>query len=177
MKTDDVIDPGITAVAEALAAHVEKNIPKQRAVIYTDGSCIHQKRVGGWAAHIDINGQVTTLSGAQVDTTNNAMELTAIVEALKALRKPTEVLLYSDSKYCVDAIAKRWINTWSKNGWHTSGWKKQKPQPIKNKEIIMELFELLKIHKVTAKWVKAHNGDELNEIVDDLAQSQARSLL
>lgn len=131
--------------------------------VYTDGSCLGNPGPGGWAAISD----TWTLSGGLKHTTNNAMELTAALEALKRVGKQP-VTLYTDSAYVKNGITK-WVLAWKKNGWKTS-----KGEPVKNKELWVNLDEVNGPH-VTWKWVRAHNGNPQNEAVDTLAREEAKA--
>lgn len=129
--------------------------------IYTDGACSNGR--GGWAASLHYEGQALFVCGNAEDTTNNRMELTAIIKGLERLIFPCEVKIYSDSQYCVNGI-NSWIKVWARNAW------KNKLKPIPNVDLWQQLYELLQEHKVTAHWIKGHAGILQNEIVDDLAQ-------
>ena len=111
------------------------------------------------------------ISGAKKDTTNNIMELTAVIEGLKLLKYPCEVDLYSDSSYVVNAFLQGWIYNWVKNGWKTSG-----KEPVKNKEIWEELYNLTKTHKVNFIKVKGHSDNEFNNRCDELARNAIKTL-
>lgn len=142
----------------------------KKITIYTDGSCLGNPGPGGWGAILQCNGEEKEISGAKKDTTNNQMEMQAAIEALKTLNAPCEISLYTDSKYLKDGITS-WIHGWKRNNWKNS-----KKEPVKNKELWLILDGLVRDHKITWNWVKAHAGNELNERVDDLARLQAESL-
>jgi ribonuclease HI len=143
-------------------------------IMYTDGSYKRQHNVGGWAAHIEkADGNIHILSGGALDTTNNRMELIAVIEGLSSLKDPSRVVVYSDSQYVVKAIQYKWIDIWKNRNWITSGWKGNKPQDVKNRDLWEKLYELLQIHIVQAVWVKGHSDCEKNNLVDELAQSEA----
>ena len=131
--------------------------------IYTDGACSGNPGPGGWGAILCWNGHEKELSGGQAETTNNKMEMQAVIEALTALKKPSEVTIYTDSKY-VKQGAEDWIHGWKKKNWQTAGKK-----PVKNKELWMQIDTLLQKHNVTFVLVKGHSGHEMNERVDQLA--------
>ncbi|MDA0691369.1 MAG: ribonuclease HI [Nitrospinae bacterium] len=131
--------------------------------IFTDGCCKGNPGPGGYGALIIHNGKTKELKGGSKSTTNNIMELTAAVVGLEALKKPCEVELTTDSQYLKKGMTE-WIEGWIKKGWINAS-----RQPVKNKEIWQELHRLSKIHKVTWKWVKAHNGHPENERADALA--------
>ena len=135
--------------------------------IYTDGSCLNNPGNGGWAAIINHDGNVVKISGSEKKTTNNKMELMAPIQALQKIDKDQQIEIYTDSKYVKLGITE-WIHKWKKNNWQTS-----KKEPVKNKELWMELYELTKSHKIRWIWVKAHAGNTLNEQVDLLAKQAA----
>lgn len=137
-----------------------------RVIIYTDGSCDKYGN-GGWAASIYWNGKGFHISGGEEVTTNNRMELSAVIEALDHLEPKCLVLLYSDSRYVVDGMNK-YISKWKKRNWRTADGK-----PVSNRDLWEKLTVLLKKHNVVAEWVKGHSGNPGNEIVDKLA-SHAR---
>lgn len=132
--------------------------------IYTDGACSGNPGKGGWGAVLVYNGREKELSGGEEQTTNNRMELTAVISALKAIKEPCEIILTTDSKYVCDAVTKGWVYNWEKNGW-----KKADKKPALNVDLWEELLALLQIHKVTFNWVKGHNGHPYNERCDRLA--------
>lgn len=137
-----------------------------KVVIYTDGACSGNPGPGGWGAVLIYKDNRKEISGGKKDTTNNIMELTAVVEALKLLKHPCEVELYSDSAYIVNSFTQGWIYGWIKNNWKTSS-----KEPVKNKEIWQELYNLTKIHKVVFNKVKGHSDNELNNRCDELARN------
>ena len=134
-----------------------------KVVIHTDGACSGNPGPGGWGAVLRYNGTVKELKGGAPFTTNNQMELTAAIEALKALKRPCEIELHTDSTYVKDGLNK-WIHGWKKNGWRTAAKK-----PVKNVELWQALDEAVKRHTITWRWVKGHAGDEMNERADQLA--------
>lgn len=138
------------------------NIPNVE--IYTDGACSGNPGVGGWASVLLYEQHKKELYGNDKETTNNRMELTAVIEALKALKRPCNVTLYSDSKYVIDSINKDWVYKWEANNWIKSDRK-----PALNTDLWKELLALLKVHRVKFVWVKGHNGNEYNERCDELA--------
>lgn len=135
--------------------------------IYTDGACSGNPGKGGWGAILVYNGREKEISGGNPDTTNNRMELTAVIEALKALNEPCQVTLTTDSKYICDAINKRWVYSWKKNGW-----KKADRKPALNVDLWEQLLALLDIHSVSFVWIKGHNGHPYNERCDSLAVNE-----
>ena len=134
--------------------------------IFTDGACSGNPGVGGWGAILRFGEHVKELSGGEENTTNNRMELTAVIQALKALKEPCEVVLTTDSKYVSDAVTLGWAETWRKNGW-----RKADKKPALNVDLWEQLLDLLGIHKVTFNWVKGHAGHPENERCDQLAVS------
>ena len=133
--------------------------------IYTDGACSGNPGVGGWGVVIiEDNKNEFFLNGGDKNTTNNKMELTAAIQALKAIEKKSAITLITDSKYVKDGI-QSWIQNWKKNGWKTAAKK-----PVKNKELWIELDELIVRHNITWEWVKGHAGNTHNEKADYLAR-------
>lgn len=135
-------------------------------ILYTDGACSGNPGPGGWGSVLIFNGIEKELSGANPNTTNNVMEITAVIEGLKALKRPCNVNIYSDSAYVVNCFEKDWINNWIKNNWVNS-----KKEPVKNKELWLELLDLTKIHKVTFNKVKGHSNVKYNNRCDELARN------
>ena len=135
--------------------------------IYTDGSCLNNPGNGGWAAIINDNEIIKKISGSVKNTTNNKMELMAPIMALQEIDKNNEIEIYTDSQYVRLGITE-WIHKWIKNNWQTS-----KKEPVKNKELWIQLYELTKSYKIKWIWVKAHAGNALNEEVDLLAKKAA----
>ena len=143
----------------------------KKVEVYTDGSCKKNPGPGGWAAILVYNGHEKEICGGEKDTTNNRMELCAVINALKLLREPCEVDLTTDSKYVSDGISKGWAQSWK-----TKGWKKADKTPALNVELWDELLSLCGIHRVTFNWVKGHAGHPYNERCDTMAQAQAEKL-
>lgn len=141
----------------------------KEVTIYTDGACSGNPGPGGWCAILIYKGIKKVLKGFERYTTNNRMELKAVVEALKALKEPCKVVIYSDSAYIVNAVNQNWIERWQKNGWKTS-----EKEEVKNIDLWNELVELLKIHKVTFEKVKGHADNELNNLCDQIARSMIK---
>ena len=133
--------------------------------IYTDGACSGNPGPGGWGAYIDNAGLVTELSGREEDTTNNRMELKAVIEALNSFASKTNLNLYTDSKYVMDGSSK-WIENWKKNGWKTA-----QKKAVKNQDLWIELDKLVHFHQIHWVWVKGHDGNLGNERADYLATS------
>jgi len=134
----------------------------------TGGSCLGNPGPGGWAAILRYNGTEKELSGGFSGTTNNRMELRAVINALAALTRTCGVDLYTDSTYIKDAVVKDWLGAWQKNGWKTAAKK-----PVKNQDLWRELLPLLKSHEVRFHWVRGHAGHPENERCDVLAKTQA----
>ena len=131
--------------------------------IYTDGACSGNPGKGGWGAILIYAKEKKYMSGSKQLTTNNQMELTATIEALKAISKPSNIALYTDSQYVKKGITS-WIFNWKKNGWKTANKK-----PVANKDLWIELNKYVDFHSVNWFWVKGHSGDRYNEIADKLA--------
>ena len=135
--------------------------------IYTDGSCLKNPGNGGWAAIINVDNEIKKISGSVKGTTNNKMELMAPIKALQEIKNQQPIEIYTDSQYVKLGITD-WIHKWVKNNWQTS-----KKEPVKNKKLWMELYELTKSYEIKWIWVKAHAGNALNEEVDLLAKQAA----
>lgn len=135
--------------------------------IYTDGACSGNPGPGGWGAILMLGENRKEISGGSENTTNNIMELTAVIEALKILKRPCKVNIYSDSAYVVNAFLQKWIYGWMKKGWKTAG-----GDPVKNKELWQELYNLTKVHKVKFIKVKGHSDNEFNNRCDELARGE-----
>ncbi|UOF90865.1 ribonuclease HI [Fodinisporobacter ferrooxydans] len=134
--------------------------------IYTDGACSGNPGPGGWGAVLMYGENIKELSGGDRLTTNQKMELVAAVEALKALREPCNVTLYSDSAYLINCFRQKWYVNWQKNGWKNS-----KKEPVQNKELWQELLQLQDHHHVKWEKVKGHSGVDWNERCDELARA------
>ncbi len=143
----------------------------KKVYIYTDGACSGNPGKGGWGAILVYGNTEKELCGAFPETTNNRMELTAVIEALKALKEPCEIMLTTDSKYVCDAITKGWVYSWKNNGW-----RKADKKPALNVDLWEQLLPLLNTHKVEFNWVKGHNGHPYNERCDALAVSSYQKL-
>lgn len=139
--------------------------------IYTDGACSGNPGPGGWGAILMFGKNKKEISGGKKDTTNNVMELTAVIEALKLLKRPCNVELYSDSAYVVNAFLQNWIWGWIKKGWINSN-----KEEVKNKELWQELVNLTKVHNVTFHKVKGHSDNEFNNRCDELARKAIKEL-
>ena len=131
--------------------------------IFTDGACRGNPGPGGWGALLRFGSEEKTLFGGEQDTTNNRMELTAVIEALAALKRPCDVTLTSDSTYVLKGI-QEWMPNWKKRGWKTASKK-----PVKNVDLWKKLDVLIVEHKIDWQWVKGHSGHPENELADQLA--------
>ena len=143
----------------------------QEVTIYTDGACSGNPGPGGWAAVLMYQDNKKEISGGKEETTNNVMELTAVIEGLKMLKFPCKVKLYSDSAYVVNAFQQKWIYGWMKKGWMNA-----KKEPVKNKELWQELYDLTKTHDVEFIKVKGHADNEWNNRCDELARKAIKEL-
>jgi ribonuclease HI len=137
---------------------------KKEITIYTDGACSGNPGPGGYGTVLIYNGTRKELSGGFKNTTNNRMEITAVIKGLEALKQPCKVTVYSDSKYVVDAIEKGWLNNWIKNNW-----RKSNKEKVLNVNLWQRLLELMAIHDVSFRWVKGHHENEENNRCDQLA--------
>lgn len=137
--------------------------------IYTDGACSGNPGPGGWGAILMLGENRKEISGGSENTTNNIMELTAVIEALKILKRPCKVNIYSDSAYVVNAFLQKWIYGWMKKGWKTAG-----GDPVKNKELWQELYSLTKTHDVAFNKVKGHADNEFNNRCDEMAVAESK---
>lgn len=144
----------------------------KKVTIYTDGACSGNPGPGGWGAVLICEGTQKEISGATPNTTNNIMEITAVLEALKLLKFECEVEIYSDSAYVVNCFNQGWIYNWQKNNWKTAN-----KEPVKNKELWEELYGFVKKHKTTFIKVKGHSTNELNNRCDFLATSAIKEML
>ena len=135
--------------------------------LYTDGACSGNPGPGGWGAILEYNGVQKELCGGEESTTNNRMELTAVIRGLQALKEPCIVELYSDSKYVVDALEKGWAVSW-----RSKGWKKADKKPALNPDLWEILLELTEMHKLRYHWVKGHADNPMNNRCDEMAVQQ-----
>ena len=142
--------------------------------LFTDGACIGNPGPGGWAALLQFivpsQESEKVISGGEKFTTNNKMELQAVIEGLKALKKPSVVSVYTDSQYIVNAFKKGWLTRWQAGGWQTAA-----REPVKNKEFWLELLEQSEVHEIEWFWVKGHAGHLQNERVDKVARTEAEN--
>ena len=140
--------------------------------LYTDGACSGNPGPGGWGAILLYNGHELALSGGEARTTNNRMELTAVIEALQKLKEPCIVELYSDSKYVIDALEKGWA--W---GWKKRGWVKSDKKPALNPDLWDTLLSLTQKHELRYHWVKGHADNEYNNRCDTMAVAESKKFL
>ncbi len=143
-----------------------------RIIIYTDGSCLKNPGPGGWAYYMEYMGSKKSGSGSETHTTNNKMELTAVIKALESLKKHCSVTVHTDSEYVYNAFCKGWLKKWEKTGYINST-----GNPVKNRELWEKLSELAKKHDIQWVKVKAHSDDPLNILVDSLAGEAARGMV
>lgn len=142
----------------------------KEVALYTDGACSKNPGPGGWCAILTYRGKEKIFSGGTKDTTNNIMELTAVIKGLEALKEPCKVVVVTDSKYVLQG-AESWMS-----GWISNGWKTKAKKAVKNVEHWKRLKDLLDIHKVDWIWVEGHSGDEYNERCDKIAKSEIKKL-
>ena len=143
----------------------------KKVEMFTDGACSGNPGPGGWGTILRYKGIEKELSGGEHETTNNRMEMTAVISGLKALTEPCEVDIFTDSKYVCDSVVKGWVYSWKKNNW-----RKADKKPALNPDLWERLLELLKVHNVTINWVKGHAGHPENERCDQLAVAFYKSL-
>ncbi|MEX0608481.1 MAG: ribonuclease HI [Balneolaceae bacterium] len=142
---------------------------KPEVIVYTDGACSGNPGPGGWGAVLIWNGKQKEISGGDPQTTNNRMEMQAVIEALKSLKKPCRVKIHSDSALIINAFIKGWIENWQKNGW-----RKADKKPVENKELWEQMIKAMKPHDVEWIKVKGHSGHVLNDLVDALAVAESQ---
>ena len=140
---------------------------EKQIIIYSDGACKGNPGKGGWGAVLIAGKYQKHIAGFVERTTNNRMEITAVIEALKIIKKPSVMTIYSDSNYLKEGIT-NWIHSWKINNW-----KNKKKEPVKNIDLWQELESLTKQHQINWQWVKAHSGNHFNEIADSLASNAA----
>lgn len=144
-------------------------MPKKEVTIYTDGACSGNPGPGGWAAILKYGEREKVLSGGEKLTTNNRMELIAVISALEALKEPCKVRLYSDSKYVCDAVEKGWARSWRERGW-----RKGDKSPAKNPDLWERLLRLLDEHEVEFVWLRGHADNPYNNRCDEIAVAESR---
>lgn len=142
----------------------------KKVTLYTDGACSGNPGVGGWGAVLIYNGIEKRISGAEAETTNNRMELFAVISGLECLKEPCEVTVYSDSAYTVNSFLNGWVY-----GWEKSGWKKADNKPVLNDDLWKRLLALTRVHKVEFVKVKGHADNEYNNICDKLATDAVKN--
>ncbi|MCL2200360.1 MAG: ribonuclease HI [Oscillospiraceae bacterium] len=142
----------------------------KKVTIYTDGACSGNPGPGGWGAVLMYGGAKKELTGGEVSTTNNRMELISVITALEALKEPCEVELFTDSQYVSNAINQGWLTSWQKRGW------KRKGGEVKNPDLWIKLVPLLDKHKVNFNWVKGHSDNEYNNRCDELAVAEVKKI-
>jgi ribonuclease HI len=142
---------------------------EHNVIIYTDGACSGNPGPGGWGAILMYDDYKKEISGYSKSTTNNIMEITAVLEAVKLLKFPCNIKIYSDSAYVVNCFNQKWIYNWQKNNWKTSDKK-----PVKNKELWEELYNILQAHKFEFIKVKGHSDNEFNNRCDELATGEIK---
>ena len=141
---------------------------RKKITVYTDGACSGNPGPGGWAAILEYRGTEKEISGGAPETTNNRMEITAVVEALSILKEPCEVELHTDSQYVCNSMNNGWAESWK-----AKGWKRKGGEPALNADLWDKVLDLCAVHDVTFIWVKGHDGDDRNERCDRLAVSQS----
>ena len=141
--------------------------------VWTDGSCWPNtgSGYGGWAVVFKYGEKIKEHSGSALDTTNNRMEMTAVLEALKALKFPCKITLRSDSQYVINAFKKKWIENWMRTGWKTA-----ENKPVKNQDIWQQLWEASQQHEITWVWVRGHDNEDYNNRCDQLANAARQAL-
>jgi len=142
--------------------------PTSNVTLHTDGACLGNPGPGGWAAILQWGEHESVLSGGLADTTNNQMELMAVIMGLEALKRPVSITVVSDSRYVLNGI-QSWIAGWKRNGW-----KNAKKQPVANQELWQRLYAATQSHQIDWQWIKGHAGHPLNERCDELASAEAR---
>jgi ribonuclease HI len=143
----------------------------KHVTIYTDGACLGNPGPGGWGAILTYNDAENCISGSAEHTTNNRMEMMAVIQGLSALKERCSIELYTDSKYVKDGC-ETWMTNWIKNNWLTAS-----KQPVKNQDLWMELHTLFQFHDIKLFWVKGHSGNIMNERVDKLAGQAIQDML
>ena len=144
----------------------------KKVSIYTDGACSGNPGAGGWAAILIYNGYEKEISGYMKETTNNRMELFAIIQGLASLKEACEVEVYSDSAYVVNAFLQGWLENWQANNWRTKGKK-----DVSNRDLWGQLLSFTKIHNITFHKVKGHSDNEFNNLCDALARAEIKKII
>ena len=161
--------PSSVADATASPRRSDKENPMKQVTIYTDGACSGNPGPGGWGAILVYGPHKKELSGGEANTTNNRMELTGVIEALRCLNQPCAVHLVSDSKYVIDGLSKGWAK-----GWKARGWVKSDKKPALNPDLWEELLRLTELHQMSYEWVKGHAVNEYNNRCDEMAVEESR---
>ena len=144
----------------------------KEVTVYTDGACSGNPGAGGWGTILVYKGREREMSGGAAETTNNRMELTAVIEGLKALKEPCRVTVVTDSQYVANGINLGWAESWKKNGW-----RKKDKKPALNPELWDELLTLIAKHEVTIEWVRGHDGHPENERCDKMAVAESQKFI
>ena len=144
---------------------------KPEVIIYTDGACSGNPGPGGWGAVLIWNGKEKDISGGEAQTTNNRMEMKAVIEALKSLKRPCKVKIHSDSALIINAFTQGWVKNWQKRGW-----RKADKKPVENKELWQQMIKAMEPHEVEWIKVKGHSGHVLNDRVDALAVMESMKI-
>ena len=145
---------------------------KKQVTVYTDGACSGNPGPGGWGAILMYQDQKKELSGFEPDTTNNRMELTAVIEAIRALKSPCELSIHTDSAYVCNAFQNGWLENWLSNGWKTAS-----KRPVENQDLWLALLDALKPHSVQFIKVKGHSDNPFNNRCDELARNAVKQAL
>lgn len=143
----------------------------KKVEIFSDGACLGNPGPGGWAALLRFGQHEKLIAGHEADSTNNRMELMAVIEGLRLLKERCDIIVTTDSRYVINAFEKGWLKGWQANGWKTSN-----REEVKNRDLWEELNDLVLAHTVRWKWVKGHAGHRENEIVDEAAREAAEKL-
>lgn len=159
----------LTYRKENKAPRKEMNFTVKSVLLYTDGACSGNPGPGGWGVVLQYGDRRKIMSGGHPNTTNNRMELTAVIEGLKALKEPCKVKCITDSKYICDAVNKHWLESWQKKSW-----KKADGKPVLNPDLWIEFVKLITLHDVSFEWIKGHAGHEQNELCDSLAVAESQ---
>lgn len=147
----------------------DDNMPRKHIQLYTDGACLGNPGPGGWCAILKYNSHEKVLSSGKINTTNNRMELTAVIEGLACLKEPCQVTLYTDSQYVANGLSKGWAKSWKGRGW-----KKADGKPALNSDLWDRLLKLTETHQVEIVWIKGHAGHPENERCDSIAVAEAQ---
>jgi ribonuclease HI len=163
------LPPALSRLMRGKPAEKQEAPDPGKVVIYTDGSAIRNPGPGGYGVVLKHKGRRKELSGGEAHTTNNRMEMQAVIEGLRVLKRPAEVIIFSDSKYVVDSINKGWVRRWK-----TNGWLRTDKQPVENQDLWEQILSLLDKHQVEFRWTRGHAGQPENERCDQLALAAAQ---